>query len=70
MRWQFLIVDSVNGQPITRINAQNGKNALIKFKNKYALIGEYEIVQQEDSKNYGMKNPYGASFVAIEEKPV
>ena len=70
MRWQFLIVDCVNGQPIIRINAQNGKNALLKFKNKYALIGNYEIIQQGDGKNYVMQNPYGASFVAIEEKPV
>jgi hypothetical protein len=61
----FKIVDANNVKDVTTITANNGKSALKKFLQKYAMYaGMYEIHKCKGI--WVLSSTYGAYFSAIE----
>lgn len=62
----FDIVDSISEKTITQIETNNGRNALIKFKNCLTSTGIYYI--HKNCNRWILSSTYGSYFIAIPEK--
>ena len=58
------IIDKINGQVCTQVQAQNGKSAVRKFRQGLLSSGIYWIEQQEDG--WHLISSYGSDFHAVE----
>lgn len=66
MKKIFNITDCNNGQIVARIETNNGKNALRKFRNGLMSTGFYEIHKR--CNRWVLSSSYGAYFVASPEQ--
>lgn len=66
MKRAFIITDCISGQVVARIETNNGKNALRKFRNGLMATGFYEIHKR--CNRWILSSTYGAYFIASPEQ--